>query len=126
MIQLDKQLFSKPIAHMLERLARRVEQEVPATGDFEHILECFENPDESTQKYVAAYGLRFQAFDHDEDPACRYLTAEALESAGEYLQERIVGSGTNAELVAKLRSQEFAQRLLSVYESHLNDFIADY
>ena len=118
--------FNDYVDDLIQRIKKRVEMEVPDTGDFMPVLELFTNPEAETRDEVGKFGLRVYKMPKDvvADPSKRYVEAAAYDPSGCYKSNMIVASGTKSEIIEKMMADGFSQKLSETY-GKLTDILRD-
>lgn len=118
--------FQDYVDDVIQRVIKRVEAEVPDTGDFMPVIEFFTNPSSKTRDDVGRYGLRVYKMRKDivPDPSKRYVEAAAYDPSGCYKADFVVASGTKDEILAKMVTEEFSMKLCDDY-ANLTDLMHD-
>lgn len=111
---------------LILRILKRAEDEVPEHGDFAPLFEFLDTPVASERNVASRYGLEIfkMPYDVEPDPKVRYLRANAYEPSGQYKSGMIVGSGSKADIIEKLRSEEFANEIGYTF-GELRDHLRD-
>ena len=109
--------FEDQVDELLERVLARIEREVPEEGDFNPVLELFNNLDEESQYYVGKYGMKVYSMGKsvDADQRKRYVEAAAYIPSGDYKADIVVCSGSKEDIVKKLQDPDFNRFLCRTY-----------
>ena len=108
--------FQDQVDDVVERVLRRVKNEMPGYGRFPTIMEHFPNRSDDI-KWVSKYGLHVKTLPADvqPDPMMRYIIAVAYEPSGNYKADMAVAHGHKEEIIRILEDPEFAKRLNGTY-----------
>ena len=91
-----------------------------------NVLKIFDTPVASERNVASRYGLEIfkMPYDVEPDPEMRYLRANAYEPSGQYKSGMIIGSGSKADIIEKLCSEEFANEIGYTF-GELRDHLRD-
>lgn len=112
----EKITFDDQVEQIIKDISARAEREVPEYGDFAPVTEFMPNLDKGTTA-VSKYGLTIYKMPKDvvADPKKRYIQAAAYMPAGDYKATLVVGSGDKKEILEKLNSPDFPEKLNDAY-----------
>lgn len=113
--------FDEQVEEIIKNIVARAEREVPEYGDFAPVREFMPNLDPGTTA-VGKYGLSVYKMPKDvvPDPKKRYIEASAYVPTGDYKATLVLGSGDKKEVIEKIKSPEFPEKLNNAYAKLLD------
>lgn len=112
--------FQDCVDLLVKKTLKRIEEEVPETGDFIWVIETFTAPDDDD--IVGKYGLIVRKMPSDvvSDPTKRFVEAVAYLRDASYKADSVEASGNKQEILNKLREEGFPVRLNYAFGRLLN------